>query len=336
MSVLAGLMLAGSGQAYARTEPVTLTFSHFLGPDSFFQVDLIEPWARALERESKGQLRVSIVNNTSPLGEVTSQAANVEAGRVNIALGLRGAEGARFPGTSVVEVPLAVRDASNGSRALWRLYKEGDLASEYAGYKVLAIFVQNPGLIHTTEKPVAVPRDMVGLRLRAPHAAAASALEMIGAKPAILQVNDVMPALDAGELDGIVTNWGNPLPGFDAKMRYHTDVQFYTAAFFILMNKQKFEALPASTQRLINRHSGLQWVEQIGKLWNKWDAEVRERSLARGQTIFVPDEAQMSEWKQALDPAVEAYLDKLGQQFPQARPVHERFMQYQQDALTSP
>jgi hypothetical protein len=31
----------------------------------------------------------------------------------------------------------------------------------------------------------------------------------------VLQVNDVMPAVKENEIDGIVTNWGNPLQGFN-------------------------------------------------------------------------------------------------------------------------
>jgi TRAP-type C4-dicarboxylate transport system substrate-binding protein len=32
----------------ARTQEITLTFSHFLGPKSFFQVDVAEPFAADL------------------------------------------------------------------------------------------------------------------------------------------------------------------------------------------------------------------------------------------------------------------------------------------------
>ncbi len=51
-------------------------------------------------------------------------------------------------------MPFLVPSAALGSLALWTLYKEGVLADEYKDYKVLALFVHNPGLIHTTTKRV--------------------------------------------------------------------------------------------------------------------------------------------------------------------------------------
>jgi hypothetical protein len=46
----------------------------------------------------------------------------VKNGIVDIALGLRGAEGDKFPGSSVIELPFLIPDALRGSRALWALY----------------------------------------------------------------------------------------------------------------------------------------------------------------------------------------------------------------------
>ena len=86
------------------------------------------------------------------VGGVTEQASNVKAGKVDIALGLRGAEGDQFLGSSVIELPFLVPDALRGSQALWGLYQDGTLAEEYKDYKVLALFVHNPGLIHTKEQ----------------------------------------------------------------------------------------------------------------------------------------------------------------------------------------
>src|SRR5215217_4487336 len=90
-----GAALVGS---VAAAQPVTLKFSHFLGPKSFFQLDVVEPWAKELEARTNGAVKVEIFDGTSPLGGVTEQASNVKAGKVDVALGLRGAEGDKFLG----------------------------------------------------------------------------------------------------------------------------------------------------------------------------------------------------------------------------------------------
>ena len=110
--LVAAMLLAGGAQA----QPLELKFSHFLGPTSFFQHDVAEPFARELEAKSGGRAKVEIFNASSPLGKPTEQASQAKAGAVDIALGLRGAEGDKFPGSSIIELPFVVPSAAQGSR----------------------------------------------------------------------------------------------------------------------------------------------------------------------------------------------------------------------------
>ncbi|HTI81370.1 MAG TPA: TRAP transporter substrate-binding protein [Acetobacteraceae bacterium] len=305
-----------------------LTLSHFLGPDSFFQHDFAEPWAHELERATNGAVRVKIYNNTSPHGDVTKQAWQVEQGKVDIALGLRGAEGDRFPRSSTIELPFIVSSAREGSRALWNLHKDGDLSADFKALKVLALFVHNPGLIHTTVKRIISPDDLKGQRLRAPNATVAAALGSIGATPVVLQVNDVMPAVRDGTIDGIVTNWGNPLPDFDRYMKYHTDIAFYTSVFFVVMNRHRFDHLPPHIQTAIETVSNEKLVTRFGLLWDKWDRLVRDGAAGPGQEILVPDAALLAQWHHALRPFTEQYLDELtARGFTNARAVYAKLLE---------
>jgi TRAP-type C4-dicarboxylate transport system substrate-binding protein len=309
----------------AMAEPITLKFSHFLGPSSFFQVDVVEPWAKELEAKTNGQVKVEIFNASSPLGKPTEQANQVKAGTVDIALGLRGAEGDKFPGSSIIELPFLVPSALAGSRALWALYADGTVADEYKDYKVLALFVHNPGLVHTLNKRVVNLADLKGLRFRAPNKTVAGALEHVGAVPIVLQVNEVMDAVKSGKIDGIVTNWGNPLQGFNDYMKFHTDTQFYTAAFFIVMNRDKYQSLPADARRAIDELSGEGWSAKFGPLWDKWDQPVRQGAAAPGHEVVVPDDATMAAWREGLRPVTERYLaDLAAHGFPNARAVYDK------------
>ena len=126
--ILALLAATAFGASNAPAQEITLKFSHFLGPKSFFQLDVVEPWAKELEAKTNGKVKVETFDGTSPVGGVTDQASNVKAGKVDIALGLRGAEGDKFLGSSVIELPFLVPNALRGSQALWALYKDGTLA----------------------------------------------------------------------------------------------------------------------------------------------------------------------------------------------------------------
>ena len=313
--------------AAALAQPVTLKFSHFLGPASFFQHDVAEPFAKELETKTGGRARVEIFNAGSPLGKPTEQANQVKAGTVDIALGLRGAEGDKFPGSSIVELPFVVPSAAQGSRALWQLYKDGTLAEEYRDYKVLALFVHNPGLIHTASKRVVNLSDLKGLRLRSPNRTVSAALEHVGAVPVVLQVNEVMDAVKSGKIEGIVTNWGNPLQGFNDHMKFHTDTQFYTSAFFILMNRARYDGLPGDVKSALDAVCCEAWVAKFGPLWDKWDGPVREGAKGPGHEVVVPDAATMAKWREGLRPVSERYLDELaGKGFPNARAAYSKLV----------
>src|SRR5262249_35412387 len=156
-------------------------------------------------------------------------------------------------------------------------------------YKVLALFVHNPGLIHTATKRVVNLADLKGLRFRVPNKTVAAALDYVGATPVVLQVNEVMDAGKASKIDRNVTKWGNPLQGFNDYMKFHTDTQFYTAAFFIVMNREKYQGLPADVRRAIDDMSGEGWSAKFGPLWDKWDAPVRQGASGPGHEIIVPD-----------------------------------------------
>lgn len=324
LTFLMASALAFGATAPSQAETITLKFSQFLGPTSFFAADVVEPWARELETRTKGQVRVERIDGSMPLGKVTEQAGNVRDGKVDIALGLRGAEGNKFPGSSVIELPFLVPSADKSSRALWALYKDGTLADEYRDYKVLALFVHNPGLVHTATKPIEGPADLKGLRLRSPNATVSAALKQLGAEPALLQVDEIVPALKDNRLDGIVTNWGNPIPNFNDYMKHHTDIQFYTSAFFILMNKARFDSLPKDVQAAIDDISGDAWVAKFGAYWNKWDEPVRAGANGPGHQVLRPDAAKMQAWREALRPVSDQYLDELAARFPAARGVYQK------------
>lgn len=305
---LAAMFMAASAMAQ---QPIVLRLSQFLGPASFFQVDFAQPWARELEVRTNGRVKVELFDGSTALGGVAAQASQVRAGTVDIALGLRGAEGDKFPRTSVIELPFMVPDALRGSRALWSAFKDDVFGPEFQDFKVLALFVHNPGLIHTAAKPVRTVEDLRGLRFRAPNQAVAATLASVGASPVVLQVNDVMDAVRADRIDGIVTNWGNPLVGFNDLMRFHTDIAFYTSVFFVVMNKDRFAGLPPDVQATIDELSNDALVTRFGLLWNKWDEPVRDGAAAPGHEVIVPDGPALEQWRAALQPVTSRYLDGL-------------------------
>ena len=311
----------------AAAEPITLRFSHFLGPTSFFQRDLVEPWARDLEKRTDGRVLVEVLNASSPLGRAENQSTQVKTGVVDIALGLRGAEGSRFMRSSIIELPFAVADAHSGSRALWSLHQRGVISEEYADFKVLALFVHNPGLVHTKDKRVVTPSDLKGLRLRAPNATVAAMLDAVGAVPRFVAHDAIVGAVQSRQLDGVVTNWGTPIEGFNEALPRHTAVPFYASAFFIVMNRQRYEELPPDIRQAIDGISGSGLVDRFGPLWDQWDKPYLNGASAPGQEVIRPDAEVLKAWKDGLKPAADRLIEDLRSRgFLDARDVYNQLV----------
>lgn len=307
-AVAAALLWAGT--VYA--QEVTLKISHYLPPQHGFQTDFLGPWAKELEEKTGGKVKAEIFPAGSAFGEAAPQADQVKAGVVDIALGLAGIPRGRFPATSVIELPFMVDKAGPGSKALWDLYKEGALGKEYDDFKVLALFVHHGGLFHTVDRPVKTLEDLKGLRMRTPGPAVSAMLESVGASPVGMPPAQIYESLERGVLDGVVTTWD--LVGamkLNETLKHHTDARAYAAAFYVVMNKQKYESLPEDARKAIDEMSGDALVAKFGPWWDKWEARGKADAVKRNQEIIEVDEATRAKWAEQLQPMTDKYLETL-------------------------
>ncbi len=320
----AGLAILALSPAAA--QDVTLRISHYLPPGHGFQTDFLGPWAEDLKARSGGRIAYEIFPGPSAFGDAARQADQVRAGVVDVALGLAGIPRGRFPATSVIELPFLVEHADSGSKALWALHKEGALGGEYDDFHVLALYVHNGGLFHTRAKPVESLADLRGLRMRSPGPAASAMLESLGASPVGMPPAQIYENLQKGVLDGLVTTWD--LVGaikLNELLCCHTDARAYTAAFYVVMNKQTYERMPDDLKAMIDETTGEALVAKFGDWWARWDASGRADAEARGNAIVPVDQATRAAWLAELEPMIDAYLAELeAGGAPQARALYAR------------
>ena len=139
-----------------------------------------------------------------------------------------------------------------------------------------------------------------------------------------------MPAVKDHRIDGIVTNWGNPLPGFNDQ--HEAPHRHRVLHLGILRGDEPAEVRqPAGGYPpAIDELSGDALVTRFGLLWNKWDQPVRDGASGPGQEIIVPDEATLAQWHDALRPAADRYLDTLSAGgFSDARAAYDRLISAQ-------
>ena len=302
------MALTGTVAAEAKTK---LKVSHYLPAVHGIHTDFIVPWTEQVSACSNGELEFEVFPAGSQLGNVARQQEQVMAGVVDIAHGLHGIPRGRFPRTSLIDMPFLTDDAGAATYALWSMLPE-ELAEEYKGLKVLALHAHNGGLVHTASKKVETMEDLKDLRIRTPSPAVSDMLSFLGATPQGLPPGEVYENLQRGVLDGTVFPW-DPVKSFGLNevLQYHLDAGVYTVSFFFVMNERSYDRLSPAAQACIDTYSGDELVAKFGDWWDAWDAPGRQQAIDAGHVITELSDEERARWREALQPMMDAYLQKV-------------------------
>lgn len=314
MSLLIAIALgisgcSGQSEESASNAPTVLRFSHFWPATSAMHVEIFEPWARKVEAESNGQLKVEIYPSaTLSKADVTYDSA--AKGTVDIGAQAHGYTAGRFPLTQIAELPGLSNSATQMSCILQTLYEEGTIASEYEDTHVLFLMGAGPSALHTIDKVIRTPEDMKGLRIRRPSAVAGDIIEATGGSPVGLPATDIYTSLQRGVIDGLSLPWQ---PTGDFRLTElttaHTNLPFYNSALLVTMNKDKYEGLSDNLKKVIDDNSGRVMSDLVGEMTDREDAKFREEARAKGDTMVdIPDPLNDPAWKGPLTEGTQKYL----------------------------
>ncbi len=324
----AAILLAGFA-APAMAQQIELKLSHFLPPGHGMHRDWFVPWGEELAKRTNGKVKVTIFPAGSAFGNPARQLEQAVSGVVDIAHGLRGLPAGRFPRMGIIEFPFLVETANAASRTLWDMYPK-HFAKEFPDtVKVLGLHAHNAGLIHTREKQVKTMDDLKGLRIRSPSPQINAMLQQLGATPVGLPPGDVYENLQRGVIDGAVFPW-DPINSFRLfeVTKYHLDARSYTASFYFIMNKRKYDSLPADVRKAIDDTTGANLIEKFGDWWNQWDAPGLELAKKKGNVLSSLSDAERNRWRDALKPTTEKLLSDLeGQGVKDARAIYAEMQQ---------
>ena len=312
MKRVASAIAAAVGLGFAASAPAQeLKFSTFVPPAHGFVVDVLEPLGREIEKRSGGKASVRVFAGNSPFGNVANQADQVKQGVVDLAFGLNGIPGGRYQRTSIMEFPFVAESAAAASKKLWAM-RAGSLAGDWREFKLAALHCHNPGLFHTRDKPLQSIDDVKGLRMRAPNPATQALLAHLGATPVGMPPTQVYENLQKGVIDGAVFPW-DAIKGFrlENSLKHHLDARVYTACFHLVMNPQRFAALPAEVRKAIDGVIGQPLVDRFGGWWDKWDKAGLDAVKPLGHEIVSVSNAQRETWRGQLKPVIDGEIAKL-------------------------
>lgn len=249
------LMTAGAAQA----APVTLKYADQNAENSWGAERGMRPWLKAVEADSNGTLSFETYFNET-LTKGAQAWMSVKNGIADVAWNTMAVLPGMNPLCRVVTLPaFPAGDPMEASRVAWRLYEtQESISRPFQDNKILALFMSDVDNL-VTRKPVRTMEDLKGLKIRTIAGPSVDMLKALGAVPVVMPMPDVYMALQKGTLDGVMADW-EPIEGFrfyEVAPHITTNTPFSYSLFTLIMNKRKYDALPAEARAAIDKHSGL-------------------------------------------------------------------------------
>lgn len=289
---------------------ITLKYANF-PPATTFPCVQMERWAKEVEKRTNGKVKVQ----TFPGGTLLP-AKNifdgVIAGTADIGNFAMSYQPGRFPVSEAIDLPIGFTSAKAASLALFDLIEKYQ-PKEFEKVKVITLFTCPPADI-MSKTPVRSLADLKGMELRA-SGTGAEVLKRLGATPVGMPQSEAPEAIQKGVVKGNVSSM-EILKDFNfaAYLPYATETNLFVVTFAVVMNKAKWDSLPADVKKVIDdlRREQAEWT---GKYVDdhvhealKWSKEKYNHQLIK------MSDKDMAEIRRLVKPMIDEYIKKVNGQ----------------------
>jgi TRAP-type C4-dicarboxylate transport system substrate-binding protein len=309
--VVLGCLLAvglvfGGGSSASAADPIKLTYSCFF-PPTHIQSKLAEAWCKEVEKRTGGKVKVEYFP-----GQTLTKAKQVYDGVVqgmsDIGFCLFAYNRGRFPLMEVVDLPLGYKSGKAATQVANAVYKEFD-PKELKDVQVMYLHAHGPGLLHTKDKAVKKMEDLKGLKIRS-HGTTAKVVKALGGTPVAMPMPELYTALQRGVVDGgmypVEVNKGWKMAEV-VKFCTENFANAYTTTFYVVMNKDKWNALTPEQKKII-AEINMEWIPKHGAAWDSSDKAGRDYMLKKGRKFIPLSKEEAARWKKATDPVLGDYV----------------------------
>lgn len=285
----------------AQAQTVTLRLHQFLPPQAVVPTKALMPWARKVEAESGGRIKVQLFHAMQMGGTPAQLFDQARDGVADITWTVLGYTPGRFNKAEVFELPfMCSGGAENCSRA-FQEYVDKNAADEFKSVKLLAVHTHGPGLFHT-KAPVTGLESLHGMKIRGGSRIINNMLVKLGATPVGMPVPAVTDALTKGVIDGTTVPWEvTPSVKIAELVKNHTTFAgkdgLYTQTFAFSMNKAAYDNLPPDLKKVIDNNSGVETAALFGRAMDEGDKIGREIAVKAGNNIVSLDALETQRWR---------------------------------------
>jgi len=305
LTLLLGLGLVTPRLSDAQ-QKITLTYANF-PPATTFPCVQMERWAKEVEKRTNNAVTVK----TFPGGTLLP-AKNifdgVITGTADIGNFAMSYQPGRFPVSEAVDLPIGFTSATAASLALYDLVEK--YPKEFEKVKLLTMFTCPPADF-MTKAPVKSLKDLKGMELRV-SGTGAEVIKRLGGTPVAMPQSETPEAIQKGVVKGIVSSM-EILKDFNfaAYCPYATEANLFVVTFAVVMNKEKWNAMPANVKKVLDdlRREQAEWT---GKYVDNHVKEALAWSKEKyNHQVFRLPAAEIAEIPNLVKPMMDEYVKRV-------------------------
>lgn len=297
--------------ACADAPQFTFKLHHAFSAVSSAHDKFLAPWARQVEAQSGGRIRIDLFPSMQLGGAPADLFDQARDGVADIAWAQPSNTPGRFPEIEAFELPFVPsRRALVSSKAI-EDYARANLADEFRDVHPICFSCSDRGVLHSN-RPVHTIEEMRGLRLHVQTRFTAAALHALGAVGVPMPSAQLPLAIAQHVVEGCVDPW-DMVPTFKLNdlLKSHTefsDSSLSTTTFVLAMNKASYDKLPRDLKTVIDNNSGQPAATIAGAMWDVQASAVIDMVSGRGDPITTLLPEAVAHWRKATEPMIEAWL----------------------------
>jgi len=298
-----------SSSVFAQTKEIKLNYSNFF-PAPHKNSILATQWAQEIEKRTNGVVKITLFHGGT-LTPADKCYDGVVKGLSDVGFSVLSYTLGRFPLTEVIDLPMGYKSGTAATKLVNAYYNKFK-PKELDDVKVMYLHAHGPGILHTNKKPIKTLEDLKGVNIRSTGTVARIA-SALGATPVAMPMPETYDALSKGIADGVMC----PIEALEGwklgeVVKYTTQNygSAYTIAFFVVMNKDKWNSLPPDVQKIIEQVNQ-EWIEKQAKVWDEVDASGMEFTKKRGNEIIPLSKEEDAKWAKAVQPLFDDYVKRM-------------------------
>jgi len=297
-------------RARADARPVTLKLQHALSSLSCVHANFLAPWARNIETQSQGRLRIDIFPAMELGGRPAQLFDQARDGFADIVWAMPSETPGRFPRIETFELPFVPsRRALVSSKAL-EDFSAAYLKEEFGEIHPLCFSCADRGILHA-RRPIETRAHMSGLRLDTGTRFAGEAVRALGGRAVSMPSAQLPFAIARRVVDGCIMPWDTvPALKLDELLKAHTDFAEYSLSSttsVLAMNKASYARLTDDLRKIIDDNSGQVAAGMAGTMWDLKARAVADAVSEAGDVIVTLEPEAVAHWREATEPVIAAW-----------------------------